>query len=102
MLFGGTTGNSQAPQPKLSSRPPHKPGPSGGKPDGPPDRAVAKGHDLLDRRHSFPQTTKRLPHLVECFFQKIKWFRRVATRFDKLDKSVLAFVYMAAIMIWLL
>lgn len=41
-------------------------------------------------------------HLVECFFQKIKWFRRVATRYDKLDKSFLAFVYMATIMIWLL
>ena len=41
-------------------------------------------------------------HLVECFFQKIKWFRRVATRYDKLDKSFLSFVYMAAIMIWLL
>ena len=41
-------------------------------------------------------------HLVECFFQKIKWFRRVATRYDKLDKSFLAFVYMAATMIWLL
>ena len=36
-------------------------------------------------------------HLVECFFQKIKWFRRVATRYDKLDKSFLAFVYMAAL-----
>ena len=41
-------------------------------------------------------------HLIECFFQKIKWFRRVATRYDKLDKSFLAFVYMAAVMIWLL
>ena len=41
-------------------------------------------------------------HLIECFFQKIKWFRRDATRYDKLDKSFLAFVYMAAIMIWLL
>ena len=40
-------------------------------------------------------------HFVECFFQKIKWFRRVATRYDKLDKSFLAFVTMAAIMIWL-
>ena len=40
--------------------------------------------------------------LIECFFQKIKWFRRVATRYDKLDKSFLAFVYMAAIMILLL
>lgn len=41
-------------------------------------------------------------HLVECFFQKIKWCRRVATRYDKLDKSFLAFAYIAAIMIWLL
>ena len=32
-------------------------------------------------------------HLVECFFQKIKWFRRIATRYDKLDASFLAFVY---------
>lgn len=32
-------------------------------------------------------------HLVECFFQKIKWFRRVATRYDMLDKPFLAFVY---------
>jgi len=24
-------------------------------------------------------------HLVECFFQKIKWFRRVSTRYDKID-----------------
>ena len=22
-------------------------------------------------------------HLVECFFQKIKWFRRIATRYDR-------------------
>ena len=41
-------------------------------------------------------------HLVECFFQKIKWFRRVAIRFDKLGKSFLSFVYMEAVMIWLL
>ncbi len=41
-------------------------------------------------------------HLVECFFQKIKWFRRVATRYDKLDASFLAFVYLSAIVIWLL
>ena len=26
-------------------------------------------------------------HLVECFFQKLKWFRRIATRYDKLDAS---------------
>lgn len=38
-------------------------------------------------------------HLVECFFQKLKWFRRVATRYDKRDDSFLAFVYLAAIAI---
>lgn len=41
-------------------------------------------------------------HLVECFFQKIKWFRRIATRYDKLDASFLAFVYLAAIAILLI
>ena len=41
-------------------------------------------------------------HLVECFFQKLKWFRRIATRYDKLDASFLAFVYIAAIAILLI
>ncbi|MFX5309776.1 IS5/IS1182 family transposase, partial [Acinetobacter baumannii] len=36
-------------------------------------------------------------HLVECFFNKIKHFRRIATRYDKLAKSFLAFVYVASI-----
>ncbi|WP_394803501.1 IS5 family transposase [Huintestinicola butyrica] len=39
-------------------------------------------------------------HLVECFFNKIKAFRRVATRYDKLASSFLAFVHVASI--WLL
>ena len=41
-------------------------------------------------------------HLVECFFQKLKWFRRVFTRYDKLDISFLAFVHIAAIAILLI
>ena len=38
-------------------------------------------------------------HLVECFFNKIKAFRRVATRYDKLASSFLDFVYIASICI---
>lgn len=38
-------------------------------------------------------------HLVEYFFQKIKWFRRVAIRCDKFDASFLACTYLAAIAI---
>ena len=41
-------------------------------------------------------------HLVECFFQKLKWFRGVATRYDKLNASFLAFVYLASIAILLI
>ena len=40
-------------------------------------------------------------HLVECFFNKLKHFRRVATRYDKLSSMFQAFVYLASIMIWL-
>lgn len=36
-------------------------------------------------------------HLVECFFNKLKQFRHIATRYDKLATSYLAFVYVAAI-----
>lgn len=36
-------------------------------------------------------------HLVECFFNKIKAFRRIATRYDKLASSFLAFVHVASI-----
>ena len=39
-------------------------------------------------------------HLIECFFNKIKAFRRVAARYDKLASSFLAFVYIASI--WIL
>ncbi len=38
-------------------------------------------------------------HLVECFFNKIKHFRRIATRYDKLADSFLAFIHVAAIFI---
>jgi len=40
-------------------------------------------------------------HLVECFFQKLKQYRGVATRFNKLASRYLAFVQLACIMIWL-
>ena len=40
-------------------------------------------------------------HLAECFFNKLKHFRRVATRYNKLSSMFQAFVYLACIMIWL-
>jgi putative transposase len=40
-------------------------------------------------------------NLIECFFNKLKQFRRVATRYDKLLANFMGFVKLAAIAIWL-
>jgi hypothetical protein len=40
-------------------------------------------------------------HNVECFFNKIKQYRRLATRFEKLACTFKAFLTLASIMIWL-
>jgi transposase len=39
-------------------------------------------------------------NLVERFFNKLKHFRRVATRFDKLARNFLAAVLLASIRLW--
>lgn len=40
-------------------------------------------------------------NLVERFFCRIKQFRRIATRYDKLAKSFLSFVHLACAFVWL-
>ena len=40
-------------------------------------------------------------HLIECFFNKIKHFRRVFSRFDKTAAVYLGFIYFVGILIWL-
>ena len=40
-------------------------------------------------------------HLIECFINKIKWFRRIFARFDKLAKHFLGFLSFVAALIWL-
>lgn len=40
-------------------------------------------------------------HLVECFINKIKWYRRVFSRFDKLSSRYLGFLSFVACLIWL-
>ena len=39
---------------------------------------------------------------VERFFNRLKHYRRVATRYEKTARNYLAFVYLASTMIWLL
>lgn len=40
-------------------------------------------------------------HLVECFFSKLKHFRRVFSRFDKLARRYLGFIQFTSVLIWL-
>ena len=40
-------------------------------------------------------------HLIECFINKIKHFRRLFTRFDKLAKRFLGFLHFVGVLIWL-
>ena len=40
-------------------------------------------------------------HLIENFFKKLKQFRAIATRYDKLAQNFLAGVHLAAACIWL-
>uniref|UniRef100_UPI0022E001A1 IS5 family transposase n=1 Tax=Enterocloster aldenensis TaxID=358742 RepID=UPI0022E001A1 len=40
-------------------------------------------------------------HIVECFFLKLKAYRRIATRYDKLASTYLGFICIASILIWL-
>ncbi len=40
-------------------------------------------------------------HLVECFFNKIKHYRRIFSRFDKLDTRYLGFLAFVSALIWL-
>ena len=40
-------------------------------------------------------------NLVERFFNRIKQFRRIATRYEKLDRNFLGMIILSCIMIWL-
>jgi len=40
-------------------------------------------------------------HLIENFFAKLKQYRAIATRYDKLAETFLSAIHMAAVVIWL-
>ena len=56
------------------------------------NRKAPAGYD----RHLY-----RERHLVECFINKIKHYRRIFSRFEKLDTRYLGFLHFTAALIWL-
>lgn len=49
----------------------------------------------------YDQHLYRERHLVECFFNKIKHYRRIFSRFEKLDRSYMGFLSFVGALIWL-
>ncbi len=61
---------------------------------------------IPSRRHrknqnSVPRHIYRLRNAVERFFNRIKHYRRIATRYDKLARNYLAAITLASIRLWL-
>jgi transposase len=60
-----------------------------------PSRMNRKTQRIIDK-HLYKER-----HLIECYISKLKHFRRVFSRFDKLAKNYLSFVYFAGTIVWL-
>jgi transposase len=77
------------------------------------DRTIAYIEDEMQAVATIPPKKNRVAprdcdfaayrerHLIECFIGKLKYFRRVFSRFDKYATRYLAFVHFASIFIWL-
>ena len=50
---------------------------------------------------TYDQNAYGLRYVIECFINKIKHYRRVATRYEKTARNFLSMVMIAAAMIWL-
>jgi putative transposase len=52
-------------------------------------------------QHAYDKALYKERNIIERFFNKLKQFRRIATRYDKLLNNFMGFVKIAAIQIWL-
>ena len=61
----------------------------------PPIRAAHRELPEYDR-HAY-----RERHLIECLFSRLKQFRRIATRYEKLARNFLSMLNLASTYVWL-
>ena len=63
--------------------------------------AVIPPHQRAKVAREYDRWLYRERHLVECFINKIKHFRRIFSRFEKLDHTYLGFLSFVSVLIWL-
>jgi transposase len=63
--------------------------------------AVIPPHQRAKVLREYDKWLYRERHLVACFINKIKHFRRIFSRFEKLDRSYLGFLHFVSALIWL-
>ena len=64
-------------------------------------RGVCQHHELIGGPAYFSTWLYRERNLIERFFSKLKHFREIATRYDKLAENFLAMVQLASMRLWL-
>jgi transposase len=52
-------------------------------------------------QHDYDRHLYKARHLIENFFAKLKQYRAIATRYDKLAQNFLSAIYLASTIIWL-
>jgi transposase len=72
------------------------------------DALIARGIEVVipprknaQQPREYDEWRYRERHLIECFIGKIKHFRRVFSRFDKLARRYLGFLQFVSTLIWL-
>jgi putative transposase len=63
-------------------------------------KPVIPNRSNRNRRFSFSKCLYKLRWRIESAFNRLKDFRRVATRYDKLARNYLASVCLAAALVW--
>jgi transposase len=64
-------------------------------------QAVIPSRKTRREQRPYDRYAYRERHLIECFFSRLKQFRRIATRYEKLARNFLSMLNLAAAYIWL-
>jgi len=63
--------------------------------------AVIPGRSNRRKKHTYDRHLYKERHLVECFINKIKHYRRIFVRYDKLASRYLGFLCFVSVLVWL-